>query len=136
MKHLRNLSFFGKRLKKAQLTSALKNKLTSTQGDSFAEVLVAILIAALGAALLASMVTAASNVTISSEKKLTELHEAESDLAASAAGKTNKLFITGGNLANTGLELEILVYTNDDFSRYELVKPNTLVFPAEGGDTP
>lgn len=51
------------------------------RGDSMVEALVAILIAALGASLLATMVMASTNVASSSQTTLQNLYKAESDTA-------------------------------------------------------
>ena len=68
---------------------ALWRKLTERSGDTLVEALTAILIAALGSALLATMVMSATNIASRNERALSAVYQAESNLAtATPSGST------------------------------------------------
>lgn len=105
------------------LFDKVRNKLLDQRGDSIAEVLVAILIAALGASLLATMVMASTNVAMSSQQALDASYEAESSLFAhpsSGSGEYATISIPGES-GTTATTIKAAVYQYDGFAFYEEV---------------
>ena len=60
-----------------RLKLRIKKKLLSNQGDSIAEVLIALLISSLALVMLASMITSSSRMIISSKTKLTDYYSVD-----------------------------------------------------------
>ncbi|HBT96095.1 MAG TPA: hypothetical protein DEB24_08540 [Coriobacteriia bacterium] len=106
--------------KKSRLRTALLHKLRSEAGDSLAEVIVALLIAALGAAALATLVLSATTVISKSEAEMEKIYAAELTIAAQQAGSDASITISGSGLASTPIVIPVQVQQDAgyDFKRY------------------
>lgn len=99
--------------------SSLTRKLRQTFGDSFAEAIVALLIAALGTAALATMVTTATNVTTINKEAMDATYADEIAIAEKVAPASDTVTITGSELGKTYL-VPIDLYEGDRLTRYEV----------------
>ncbi len=105
----------------------LTNKLRSRAGESFAEVLVALLIVAMAALLLAGMYSASSALDKNAMESDKKLYEAVSKLETTdpAATETpSTITITeettpGGGTGTTVPPIEVNVYTEDGLTAYQ-----------------
>ncbi len=71
----------------------MTRKLKSRSGESIAETLVAVLIAAFGLLMLAGTINSASNLITNSKKKLSEYYEANNTLASGTSGTADSVSI-------------------------------------------
>ncbi len=109
------------------LRDALKRKWRSQEGDTLVESLAALLIAALGAAALATMVVVASNASIASNNALQASYAAESNMPASGTG--NATIKCGSGASAPSATVYITVYRSSSdpaFVRYEPAKTTGL----------
>lgn len=87
------------------------------RGDSLVEALVAILIAALGASLLATMVMASTNVASSSHASLQNLYKAESEMVP--LGIENAYAAIGFGTKGEPIKVDIYGSIDGEFFRYQ-----------------
>lgn len=103
-----------------------KRKLADESGDSLAESLVAILIAALATVLLATMVMAATNVSAKSQNVLRNAYGEESTVASGIYGDDKSGFVTISIPGENGSRsIKVTIYSSNksgnvnNFVRYE-----------------
>jgi len=100
------------------------NKRLNNRGESLAEILVAVLIAALGILAVAGMIITASNLLTKSEKSMYELYDAQSAIEAQ---DTTALEVTNGTVTyqigtSQSESDNVLVYTDSDTGLEAFVK--------------
>lgn len=100
---------------------ALKRMWRSQEGDTLIETLTAILIAALGATALATMVMASVNMTATTERALHVVYQAESSMREESPGLA--LGVVTISMPDDGISVStsVNVYASDNgmFHRYE-----------------
>ncbi|MEG2531841.1 MAG: hypothetical protein RSB04_02395 [Gordonibacter sp.] len=101
-----------------RLCFAARQKARNASGDSLVEAIAAILIAALGAALLATMVMSSASATMRNQERLSALYTAESTLASPSGGTEVTVVIQSGSLTMP-IEIPALLYSEDEYIRYE-----------------
>ena len=96
-------------------------KLLSKAGDSLTEILVAVLIAAMGAATLGTMTLSASSLTGKNESMISALYASEQQIATSSERQSAQVQISGAALGQT-VSVPVWVYTdeNNDLKRFKL----------------
>ena len=102
-------------------------KLRTVAGDTLVEALAALLIAALGATLLATMVMASVSVSTTSQQALTNLYEEEQSFAPVASTKISLQVRNDDNSIQVDTEIQMYQSPNGNFTRYESLN--------EGGGT-
>lgn len=95
----------------------LKNKLRSKRGESFVEILIAILIVALGCVLIATMYSSAMNLNLTASKKDDEFYKDVSQMEqlfdeSEPSDKTKKAEIK--DEYNNSLSVPIDIYGDDN----------------------
>lgn len=107
-------------VRKPGLRTTLVQKLRSRDGDSLAEVIVALLIAALGAAALATLVLSATTVIGKSEAEMEKIYAAEVAIAEQQEGVDASITVSGTALGSVAVEIPVSVHRDDryDFKRY------------------
>ena len=80
-----------------KLTNRGKQRLLDRQGESITEVLIALLISALGLTILASMITASAKMISNSQNTVTAYFNAESSLEAAAGPKNGTVTLKYNN---------------------------------------
>lgn len=95
-----------------------RRMLADTRGDTLVETLAAILIAALGAATLATMVMAAVNVSTASQQALERTYQQEATLVEMPMGSTELLSIQMGE-ASANVKVSLFQEEDNPFIRYE-----------------
>ncbi len=105
---------------------ALTRKIRSKAGDSLAEVMVAILIAALGASALVTMVLSATAVIGKSEAEMNNIYAAEALIASQATTDDSTVTISGAALG-TAINITVQVQEDEDYDlkRYTLPREST-----------
>lgn len=97
----------------------LRRFFANVRGDTLVEALAALLIAALGAAALATMVMVAVSASTTSKAAIDSSYRSESGLAAmSDRTSAGTLSISGGGLGNS-FSVALDVYVDGGFMRYE-----------------
>lgn len=100
----------------------VRARLTSTRGDTLAEVLVAMMIAVLATVLLATMVMTSLNVSATNERAQQQAYQAQSTMVQ----KEGTAIITLGDASET---IDVKVFRSTDesgavlFERYENANP-------------
>lgn len=96
-------------------------KLDERSGDSFAEAMVALLIAALGTAALVTMTVTAVNVIAANKAAMDDAYEAEVAMAPSGdiVPTSGTIQITSAELSGN-YQVDVDVYENEAFVRYEV----------------
>lgn len=97
---------------------AARRKLSSRQGDSMVEALAAILIAVLGATMLATMVMASVSVTSRSERELSGAYAAEASLYGNGAPGKVAVVIPDGFSDWNGFEVNVTLFSSGEYSSY------------------
>ena len=72
------------KMRMESMIKSIRKKLSGNQGDSIAEVLIALLISSLALVMLASMITSSSKMIISSKTKMEEYYSSSGALASPA----------------------------------------------------
>jgi len=93
----------------------MTRKLKSRSGESIAETLVAVLIAAFGLLMLAGTINSASNLITNSKKKLSEYYEANNTLASatSTSGTDGSVSINEATGETAWITSKVKVFKND-----------------------
>ncbi len=94
-------------------------KIRSKAGETIAETLVALLIAALALVMLAGAITSGTSAITRSKKKLDEYYKESESVAQRASGGTGTVTITA-----TGVNLpaySVNYYKNDEFSKKPVI---------------
>lgn len=100
----------------------LMNKLRARAGESFAEVLVALLIVALAALLLSGMYSASTTLDKAAFENDKKFYDAVTDLetdGASAATETRDVSITEEGETTPEVTIPVTTYTEDGLSAYK-----------------
>ena len=105
----------------------LRRKLKGRSGETFAETLVALLIAALALTMLAGAMAASSGVVTESRAKLDRYYAAEEEALNAESSDTDDSVGKEGTISireNSGtlnLSYDIIYYMNDEFSRNPVI---------------
>lgn len=100
----------------------ITGKLKSRSGESIAETLVAVLIAAFGLLMLAGTINSASNLITNSKKKLSEYYEANNTLASGTSGTAVSVSINETTGAKTAwITSNVKVFENDELGSMTVV---------------
>jgi len=107
---------------------SLLRKIRSQSGESIAEVLVSLLIAALAMLLLAGMINASSNLISKSRSKMQEYYEANNAIVQqSSSGTTGSATLTEvdseGNTVSDGVSqsIDVTYFENDTFTNKPVI---------------
>lgn len=95
-------------------------RLADVRGDTIAEALVALLIAAMGAAALATMVMAAMNATITTQEMRDNIYQAESTMVGSDKTVATISVAAGEGVGMQECDVKVTLYSSPDdtFVRY------------------
>ena len=107
---------YGLRIKTAPCSSRVCAKLYDRAGDSFAEVLVALLIVVLGATILATMAMSAVNASTQSKVRVNSYYQQENAIAQTVSQGGVATITSPVDLV--GASVSVKVYETDDFARY------------------
>ncbi|WP_139651334.1 hypothetical protein [Raoultibacter phocaeensis] len=112
----------------SQMHTCIRAKLSSNSGDTFIEVLSALMITVIAVVLMATMLAAAANITAKNEARMNTLFAAQTALATQPEPEfpTGLVTVDGGALGTN--TYKVYVYSQDGLTRYE---PN---FGVENGD--
>ena len=102
-----------------RVVQAARKRLSNERGDTIAEVLVALLIAALGAALLATMVMVSGSAVSQTREAQAAAYDAESQTYA-AAGDVEQGATVSLSAGSTTGSVAVTVYSSEDgaYARY------------------
>jgi len=111
------------------LSTIIKEKLAKDNGESLAEVLISVLIIAVGLVLLSSLVVASSRMVNNSDTKMSKLYSTQNSIESrdsasvtKATGST-KITITGeSSKSNLTVNPKITIYTDKDSGTVSYVK--------------
>ena len=105
------------------MVNKFRKKLNSRMGESIAETLVALLIAAVALVMLAGAISSSSNVIFISREKLDKYYEGEDNLAGlSGTTSTGSIIITDGAGAISFDPYSVVYYQNKEFQRTPVVE--------------
>lgn len=104
----------------AATCACLRVRLADVRGDTIAEALVALLIAAMGAAALATMVMAAMNAAVSTQEMRDNVYQAESTMVSSEKTVATISVAAGEGVGMQECDVKVTLYASPDgtFVRY------------------
>ena len=103
-----------------RLKTALHKKLDNKDGDSIAEVLVALLISSLALVMLASMITSSSKMITTSKKKMQDYYLESSNLVSPHSDESMEVYISSAELGistDKPQEYGIYYYISNQFDK-------------------
>lgn len=106
--------------KRERIASCAVRKLRSSAGDTFIEILAALLIAALATVLMATMIVTSTNITSRNETRMAALYAAQSTLS-NPTDAERRADISTASIAGTttgSFEVGIVAYGADGYLRY------------------
>lgn len=103
----------------SRLSACVRAKLTSNAGDTFIEVLSALLISVLAVVLMATMITTATSITSRNEVRMAALFAAQTALSTQEQPEFASGMVTVQGETIAGSSYKVFVYTQDGFTRYE-----------------
>ena len=105
------------------MLTSIRKKLNSQAGESIAETLVSLLIAALALVMLAGAMSASTNIVIRSRDKLDGYYDANEQpsgiVKKASGGKTGEMTISGSGVATQSIG--VYYFTNDKLGKLPVV---------------
>ena len=98
----------------------LRRKLHSKKGETFVEILVAILVVAFGCSIIAAMYSAAMSLNVEASKQDDEFYQAITDMEENGSAFTESgKAVIHDNERNKDMEKTIYIGGNEDHASYE-----------------
>lgn len=98
----------------------ISQKIASQKGDSFAEAMIALLIAAMGTAALATMIMTSTSIISTNENAMKKVYANENEIAKTVPSTTSETGLVTVSGEGLDADVEVKVYSSDNFSRYEV----------------